>query len=36
MKAEAPELLAANVNEWFQSKPERRMVRTPEITWDAW
>lgn len=28
MKAEAPELLAANVNEWFRSKPERRMVRT--------
>lgn len=28
MKVEAPELLAANVNEWFQSKPERRMVRT--------
>ncbi len=28
MKAEAPELLAANVNEWFHSKPERRMVRT--------
>lgn len=28
MKTEAPELLAANVNEWFRSKPERRMVRT--------
>lgn len=28
MRAEAPELLAANVNEWFRSKPERRMVRT--------
>jgi hypothetical protein len=24
----APNLLAANVNEWFHSKPERRMVRT--------
>jgi len=28
MKAEVPELLAANVNRWFHSKPERRMVRT--------
>lgn len=28
MRAAAPQLLAANVNEWFQSKPERRMVRT--------
>jgi hypothetical protein len=28
MRSEAPELLAANVNEWFHSKPERRMVRT--------
>lgn len=28
MKAEAPELLAANVNKWFHNKPERRMVRT--------
>jgi hypothetical protein len=28
MRDEAPELLAANVNHWFQSKPERRMVRT--------
>jgi len=28
MKAEAPKLLAANVNEWFHSFPERRMVRT--------
>ncbi len=28
MRIEAPHLLAANVNEWFQSKPERRMVRT--------
>ena len=28
MRAEAPELLAHNVNEWFQRKPERRMVRT--------
>jgi len=28
MLNEAPELLAANVNEWFHSKPERRMVRT--------
>jgi len=28
MKAEAPRLLAANVNEWFATKPERRMVRT--------
>ncbi len=28
MRSHAPELLAANVNEWFQQKPERRMVRT--------
>jgi len=28
MKSTAPQLLAANVNEWFHSKPERRMVRT--------
>jgi len=28
MKSEVPHLLAANVNGWFQSKPERRMMRT--------
>lgn len=28
MRNEAPSLLAANVNKWFHSKPERRMVRT--------
>lgn len=28
MKAEAPELLAQNVNTWFQKSPERRMLRT--------
>ena len=28
MHKEAPALLAANVNEWFHSKPERRMIRT--------
>lgn len=28
MRSAAPELLAANVNEWFQSQPERRMIRT--------
>lgn len=28
MLAEAPELLARNVNHWLQAKPERRMVRT--------
>lgn len=28
MRSHAPELLAANVNEWFHQKPERRMVRT--------
>ncbi len=28
MHKEAPALLAANVNNWFHSKPERRMVRT--------
>ena len=28
MQEEAPELLAHNVNAWFQDKPERRMVRT--------
>ncbi len=28
MRDQAPELLAANVNEWFHQKPERRMIRT--------
>jgi hypothetical protein len=28
MRSQAPELLAANVNQWFHQKPERRMVRT--------
>lgn len=28
MRGEAPELLATNVNHWFSSNPERRMVRT--------
>lgn len=28
MVAEAPELLAENVNHWFGSRPEKRMVRT--------
>lgn len=28
MKTEQPELLAKNVNTWFQAKPENRMVRT--------
>jgi hypothetical protein len=28
MRTEAPQLLAENVNTWFQQKPERRMVRT--------
>lgn len=28
MKAEAPDLLARNVNTWFQKEPERRMIRT--------
>lgn len=28
MRSAAPELLAANVNKWFQSQPERRMIRT--------
>lgn len=28
MQKEAPELLAANVNNWFHHKPERRMIRT--------
>lgn len=28
MRSDAPSLLAANVNEWFHSKPERRMIRT--------
>lgn len=28
MKADAPNLLAANVNEWFRRKADRRMVRT--------
>lgn len=28
MLTEAPELLARNVNTWFQKEPERRMIRT--------
>lgn len=28
MRAEAPDLLATNVNAWFRHKPEARMVRT--------
>lgn len=28
MKAEQPQLLAQNVNTWFQENPERRMIRT--------
>ena len=28
MMADAPHLLAANVNTWFNQKPERRMIRT--------
>jgi Domain of unknown function (DUF932) len=28
MKEEAPQLLARNVNHWFEKKPERRMLRT--------
>lgn len=28
MRSEAPALLAANVNNWFQEQPERRMIRT--------
>lgn len=28
MLGEAPELLANNINHWFQSKPDRRMIRT--------
>jgi Domain of unknown function (DUF932) len=28
MQVEAPQLLATNVNTWFNHKPERRMVRT--------
>lgn len=28
MRQEAPDLLAHNVNAWFQRRPERRMVRT--------
>ncbi len=28
MQKEAPLLLAANVNQWFHTKPERRMIRT--------
>jgi hypothetical protein len=28
MRTEAPELLCRNVNHWFASKPERRMLRT--------
>ena len=32
MRSEAPALLAANVNNWFHSKPERRMLRTLDGT----
>ena len=28
MRADAPDLLAGNVNHWFRERPERRMVRT--------
>ena len=28
MLSDSPELLAANVNHWFQSNPEKRMIRT--------
>ena len=28
MRKDAPELLSRNVNHWFQTKPEKRMVRT--------
>lgn len=28
MKAEAPDLLATNVNAWFRKNPEKRMIRT--------
>ena len=28
MRTEAPELLQANVNHWFQTQPEQRMIRT--------
>lgn len=28
MREEAPELLASNVNHWFQAQPENRMIRT--------
>jgi hypothetical protein len=28
MRSEAPALLEQNVNQWFQTKPEKRMVRT--------
>lgn len=28
MKADAPELLATNVNHWFRAKPEARLIRT--------
>jgi hypothetical protein len=28
MRAEAPDLLATNVNRWFRDKPETRMIRT--------
>jgi hypothetical protein len=30
MAQEAPELLARNVNHWFEKKPEKRMIRTLE------
>jgi hypothetical protein len=32
MRTEYPELLAANVNAWFQKQPQRRMVRTLDGT----
>lgn len=28
MRVEAPDLLSANVNRWFEQNPERRMIRT--------
>lgn len=32
MLSESPELLASNVNHWFQEQPEKRMVRTLDGT----
>jgi len=35
MRTEAPRLLAENVNHWFLSNPEKRMIRTMDVRGDG-